>query len=79
MTINIDEDQINADWIRARTWDLPTDVDEFLHVVGGPEGLAHFMTLPAALPMPETLRAELIARLGGNDAGSGRPARAPRA
>jgi hypothetical protein len=61
----------NADWIRSRLWDLPTDPDAFLALLAGrgasPEqqraALADFLRLPAAAgPMPAELRAELAAR-----------------
>ena len=56
--VNIDADLRNADWIRTRTWDLPTDKDMFLAVIA-PTPLEHFMTLPAAEAMPDKLRMEL--------------------
>ena len=56
---NIDSDQRNADWIRTLHWDLPTDKDTFLTVIGGESALAHFMTLPAAEAMPPELRSAL--------------------
>jgi len=54
-----DDDIENADWIKTFSWGLPTDKDEFLQAIGGPEMLDHFMTLPAARPMPESLKKEL--------------------
>lgn len=60
MVWNIDADPVDADWIKVLRWDLPTDVDEFLSVVG--PGLEHFLTLPAARAMPDDLRAALIQR-----------------
>lgn len=57
--INLDRDQRNADWIKTLSWEYPTDAEQFLHFIGGPENLAHFMTLPVAEQMPPSLRAEL--------------------
>lgn len=66
MTINIDADLRNADWLRTRTWDIWTKGSKKL--VATPEELAeaiapmtveHFLTLPAAEAMPEELRAAL--------------------
>ena len=58
MAINLDAGA-GADWIKGRTWEFSTDPKEFLAEVGGPEGLAHFMTLRAALAMPDSLRRAL--------------------
>ena len=58
---NIDADIENADWLRRR-WALPLDASRFLEIIGGPEALAEFMTLPAARNMPAELRAELVRR-----------------
>jgi hypothetical protein len=55
------DDGENADWVRAMTWDLPEDADEFLEIVR-PEKLKHFMRTPAARPMPHPLRLELHRR-----------------
>ena len=67
---NIDADIRNADWIKTLCWDLPTDEDEFLGVLGVAEAsteqqreaAARFMTLPAAEPIPADVRDELVAR-----------------
>lgn len=48
----------NADWPK-RTWDLPTEPEMFLEVIGGRKRLQHFLTLPAAKAMPADLRAAL--------------------
>jgi hypothetical protein len=58
---NIDADQRNADWLRTLHWDLPTDKDTFLAVIGGEDALEHFMTLPAAEAMPDALKQALNA------------------
>ncbi len=60
MGINIDEDARNADWLRTMHWALPTDLDEFMQMVGR-SGVHHFMTLPAAEAMPMSLRTALLA------------------
>ena len=61
--INLDDSDLNADWIKSRTWDLPTSLVEFLNLVGV-DKLGHFLTLPAAKPMPEELRAEVLKFMG---------------
>lgn len=49
----------SADWIKSLSWDLPTDVDEFLRSLGN-MSIEHFMTLPASKAMPAKLINELI-------------------
>lgn len=63
-----DDDLENADWIRTLSWNLPTGLDEFLEYLGVSEdsvetqrqAVGQFIKLPAAKPMPDALRAELI-------------------
>lgn len=55
----VDRDIRDADWLRSMSWDLPTNVDDFLYAIGGRKRLAHFLTLPAAQAMPDDLRAAL--------------------
>jgi len=69
IVLNLDEDPNNADWIKTLSWDLPQDVDEFLDWLASGRGpgtlqsqVEHFMTLPAAVPMPEAIRSGLIDR-----------------
>lgn len=57
--VDFDEDIENADWIKTLSWGLPVDKDEFLDAIGGPDNLTHFLTLPAARPMPESLKKDL--------------------
>ena len=64
--INLDDSDLNADWIKSRTWDLPTSLAGFLDAVGV-DRLDHFLTLPAAKPMPEELRAEVIKFMGSEE------------
>jgi hypothetical protein len=54
----------NEDWLRARTWDLPTELEPFLRSVFPNAGeskvdaVRRFVTsLPAAAAMPRPLRA----------------------
>ena len=56
MTWNIDETDEDADWIKTLGWDLPTEPEPFLRAIGGRERLDHFMTLPAAKAMPQSLK-----------------------
>jgi hypothetical protein len=55
MEISPDKMLANADWIKARGWDLPTDVESFLDFIGGMGNLVKFMELPASKAMPEEL------------------------
>lgn len=63
MPLDLDISQRHSDWLRSRTWDLwhkgrlVETLDELLTVIGG-EQLAHFLALPAAEAMPESLRKE---------------------
>lgn len=62
MTYNLDAATGNADWIKYHTWDLPTNVGEFLYAIGGEEQLDRFMALPAATAMPPALALALADR-----------------
>jgi hypothetical protein len=64
--INLDDSDLNADWIKSRTWDLPASLVEFLNLVGV-DKLDHFLTLPAAKPMPEELRTEVLKFMGSEE------------
>lgn len=64
--INLDDSDLNADWIKSRTWDLPTSLVGFLDAVGV-DRLDHFLTLPAAKPMPEELKAEVLKFMGSEE------------
>lgn len=64
---NLDAALHNADWLRARRWDLPETVEGLLSVLtrrgeSDEEALARFLQLPAAQAMPEPLRSELEER-----------------
>lgn len=57
----------SEDWIKVHTWDLPTNVDEFLDAVHRPGiqgglavSVALFMELPAARSMPAPLKRQLF-------------------
>ena len=59
----IDRDLEHADWLRGRSWSLPSDVDELLEIIGTKKSdVAKFMKLPAARAMPQEVRQELIRR-----------------
>lgn len=64
--INLDDSDLNADWIKSRTWDLPTSLAGLLDAVGV-DRLDHFLTLPAAKPMPEELKAEVVKFMGSEE------------
>ena len=53
--INLDDSELNADWIKTRRWDLPAD-PEFYQ---GTDILQRLADLPAGAAMPEQLRATL--------------------
>lgn len=62
--INIDNNMGNSDWIKSRSWDLPTTLSGLLSVIGNSaEEVEHFLTTPAAKPMPSDLQVELIGYL----------------
>lgn len=55
-------DTRNEDWLRTRSWDLPTDLDGFLALNGNDvERVKHFLTLPAAEAMPADLKRDVDA------------------
>lgn len=54
-------DDLNEDWIKTRTWDLPTDIDALEQLVGT-EMMFKLLTLPAGLAMPSDLRTAIEAR-----------------
>jgi hypothetical protein len=61
----IDADPINADWLRSMCWDLPREPERVYVIICGVYGSIedqranweHFLTLPAARPMPPEVRA----------------------
>ena len=59
--INIDNNMENSDWIKSRTWDLPTTLYALLAIIGSSvEDVEHFLTLPAAKAMPEGLQVKVM-------------------
>jgi len=52
------DDGENADWIKGRAWEFASDPDAFIAEIGLAR-LPHFLTLPAARAMPESLRQAL--------------------
>lgn len=59
--INIDNNMENSDWIKSRTWDLPTTLYGLLGIIGSnPEQIEHFLTTPAAKAMPEGLQVKVM-------------------
>jgi hypothetical protein len=54
MALNIDADVANSDWMRSRTWDLPTTVQGVILNIGV-DRWEHFKTLPAYKAMPPHL------------------------
>lgn len=59
MAYNIDSSIEMTDWLRATTWDLPTDPEAFIRMIGGVDKLDHFMTMPSAKAMPDDLKVAL--------------------
>ena len=57
--LNIDNSNDNADWIKQVSWDLPTDMSEFLNMFSTREQLSYFMTQPVAVGMPEEMSRSL--------------------
>jgi len=60
MALNIDADELNADWLRAAVWDLPKDPKVLLFNIGA-DRWEHFKTLPAFKAIPEGLEAKVDA------------------
>lgn len=58
--IQVDEHIENADWIKARRWDLPTTLAGLIELYPAKDDLRHLLELPAAVPMPPELRAEVL-------------------
>jgi hypothetical protein len=64
-----DADGANAAWLQTQQWGLPSDLQEFLHVISGGDqtkagqraALRAFLSNALAPAMPETLRAALHA------------------
>ena len=61
---NIDADIENADWLRSLYWDLPLEPEKVFVIICGTYGTVddqkanweHFLTLPAAKPMPPEVK-----------------------
>lgn len=61
MRLTPDADLQNADWIKPQSWDLPRTLDGLLaHLRDTNTTVEHFLTLPAAVAMPEDLRGQLV-------------------
>lgn len=61
MRLTPDTDLQNADWIKPRSWDLPRTLDGLLAYLRDTNTpIEHFLTLPAAVAMPEDLRGQLV-------------------
>lgn len=60
MALNIDADNLNADWMRAAVWDLPKDPEVLLFNIGA-DRWEHFKTLPAFKAIPKGLEAKVDA------------------
>ena len=61
MAIDLDDSIENSDWLKGRSWDLPTKLDALLSVIGFTAAdVEEFLKLPAAKPMPESLQSELV-------------------
>jgi hypothetical protein len=59
--INIDNNMENSDWVKSRSWDLPTTLGGLLGIIGSSvEDIEHFLTTPAAKPMPEDLQVKVM-------------------
>ena len=69
----MDQDLLNDDWLRSRTWDiLPADLKTLLGALGVRDAgkpaqagaLRRFLKLPAAIPAPDSIKAEAETLLG---------------
>jgi hypothetical protein len=54
MKFNLDSDDLHADWLRARVWDLPTTAKHLIQTIGADQW-EHFKTLPAFKAIPAGL------------------------
>ena len=59
--LHLDADVRNADWVKTRTWDLPTTLEELLVTIGGKSGIPRLLASPVAEAMPPALRAQVTA------------------
>jgi len=68
--INLDEDLANADWVKGRSWDLPTDPEWYITTYGDELGawLDWIKTVPAFSRMPEALYSTLVDHVTQGDA-----------
>lgn len=73
--LDLDADIENADWIRSLAWDLPKDPAIAFAFLCGSGTYAeqkanwdHFLTLPAAKPMPPEVREGIEALLSASQA-----------
>jgi hypothetical protein len=61
MTINLDDGDLNADWIRTLTWDLPTDPAD-LAAMYGPDWAKTLSVLPCWAAAPASVRGAVEAK-----------------
>jgi len=61
----IDDDDLNEDWLKTFSWDLPTDFDTFVAYAGGTKpSVQHWIdTHVAAIAMPPDLARQVHAWL----------------
>lgn len=67
-TINFDDSDLNADWLRTISWDLPRNPRYYIREYGDDlaKWFQHIMELPAGMAMPEDLRIALLEAIGTN-------------
>ena len=59
--INLDGSIENADWLKHRSWDMPTTLGGLLDIIGtSSASIEHYLTLPSSKAMPEGLQARLM-------------------
>ena len=65
-TINFDDSDLNADWLRTMSWDLPRNPRYYIREHGDDlaKWFQHIMELPAGMAMPEDLRIALLEAIG---------------
>ena len=62
--INIDA--LDPDWIKEMSWDLPTDWEGLVAIIGASTSdVKSFLRSPAAVPMPKALKLRAIAYVRG--------------
>lgn len=73
--IAVEDNDEDADWIKLRQWDLPTELVGLLQAIAPgadqraqKDALSHLMTLPAWQAAPDALQQSVVSFLAGQQA-----------